>query len=83
MSSIPKKPSKISLCFKKLGSMSCRTPSEAYLKKIRMLLPDLINLRKKIELSNTDKGDGNRVISIPKYVTEDNQLYLQLLWSSR
>lgn len=48
-----------------------------------MLLPDLITLRNKIKLSNTDKGDGNHVISIPKYVTEDCQLYLQLLWPFR
>lgn len=72
MSSIPKKPSNILLCFKKLGSMTCSAPSEASLKKNRMLLPDLINLRKKIELSNTDKGDGNHAISIPNYVAEDN-----------
>lgn len=83
MSLTPKKPSNISLCFKKLDSMSCSTPTEASLKKIRMLLPGLINLRKKIKLSNTDQGDGSHVISIPKYLTEDFQLYLQLLWPSR
>lgn len=83
MSSTPKKPSNISLYFKKLGSMSFSTLSEASLKKIRMLLPGLINLRKKIKLSNTDQGDGNHVVSIPKYLTNDYQLYLQLLWPSR